>query len=198
MGTPFLGAIFLVGFNFAPRGYAFCAGQLMSINDNYALFALIGTTYGGDGFNSFALPDLRGRVAIGMGTGLGLQSVQLGEESGTASASILTSNLPTHTHTAVVGAPNGFATTKLNAVSENGNNIIPTGNYLAANKAPTIANFKANGSLVALNSGSITNYSNPLPSVTNSAVGSGTPINIRTPYLGLNYIIALEGIFPSQ
>lgn len=198
MSNPFLGAIFLVGFNFAPLGYAFCAGQLMSIAQYNALFALIGTTYGGDGINTFALPDLRGRVAVGMGTGPGLTSVQLGESSGREYITLQTSNLPSHTHTAVVAAPIGRATTKLNAVTEVGNSVVATGNYLAANKAQTNANFKSTGSVVALNAGSITNFSTPLPSVSNSAVGNGIPFNIRMPYLGLNYIIALEGIFPTQ
>lgn len=95
---PFLGEIYLFGGNFAPRGYAFCDGQLLSINQNPALFAILGTTYGGDGRTTFALPDLRGRVPIGPGTGPGLTTVQLGEKFGVEAVSLGVAQLPGHVH----------------------------------------------------------------------------------------------------
>ena len=190
-----IGAIYLVGFNFAPRGYALCAGQILSIAQNTALFSLLGTYYGGNGTSTFSLPDLRGRVAVGMGQGPGLNTISLAEEAGSTSITLLSSNLPSHTHVATVTAGAGSATATLNAVSDAGNTTIPTGNYLAASKAATNAGFKSSGTIVALNAGSITTE---LPTVTNSLTGSNVALDIRQPYLGLNYIIALQGIFPSR
>jgi microcystin-dependent protein len=100
---PFLGQIQAFGFNFPPQGWAFCDGQLISIAQNTALFALLGTTYGGNGQTTFALPDLRGRSIVHPGTGPGLPNVQQGEASGFVSATILTSNMPAHTHAVSVG-----------------------------------------------------------------------------------------------
>jgi microcystin-dependent protein len=96
--SPFLGEIRLFGFNFAPRGWAFCQGQIMSIAQNSALFALLGTTYGGNGQQTFALPDLRSRVAIGQGQGPGLSNYVLGEETGTETVTLLSTQMPAHTH----------------------------------------------------------------------------------------------------
>ncbi|MGC4119708.1 MAG: tail fiber protein [Myxococcales bacterium] len=98
MAEPFIGQIIIAGFNFAPRGYAFCNGQLLSIAQNTALFSLLGTTYGGNGQTTFALPNLQGRVPIHQGQGQGLNNRTLGEMSGTESATLLSSNLPFHTH----------------------------------------------------------------------------------------------------
>jgi len=195
MDTPFLGAVFLVGFNFAPRGYAFCNGQLLPISQNAALFSLLGTTYGGNGQTTFSLPDLRGRVAVGMGQGPGLDEIYLGEVAGSNSITLLSSNMPSHTHIATVTAGAGSSSATLNAVSDAGNTTIPTGNYLAASKSATNAGFKSSGSVVQLNAGSITSE---LPTVTNATAGDSQPMSIKQPYLGLNYIIALQGIFPSR
>ncbi|MBI5547126.1 MAG: phage tail protein [Deltaproteobacteria bacterium] len=98
MTEPFIGQIILVGFNFAPRSYAFCSGQIMSIAQNTALFSLLGTTYGGDGRTTFALPDLRGRVPIHQGQGPGLANRTMGEMAGSESVTLLTSQLPSHNH----------------------------------------------------------------------------------------------------
>lgn len=195
---PFLGGIYLVPYNFAPRGFAFCNGQLLSIAQNTALFSLLGTTFGGNGVSTFSLPDLRGRVAVGVGQGSGLNYINLGEIGGSETVTILTNNMPTHTHIATVTAGNGSSSATLNAVSESGNTPIPTGNYLAASKAATNPGYKSTGSVVALNAGSISNVTSALPSVTNSVSGNSQPINIMPPYLGLNYIIALQGVFPSR
>ncbi|MBI5547125.1 MAG: phage tail protein [Deltaproteobacteria bacterium] len=116
MAEPFIGQIILVGFNFAPRGYAFCSGQLQSIAQNTALFALLGTTFGGDGVTTFALPDLRGRMPMGQGQGPGLSPRDMGESAGTESMALVTAHLPPHLHsmsgssaTALADSPAGAA-----------------------------------------------------------------------------------------
>ena len=101
MSNPFLGELRLVGGNFAPRGWAFCAGQLLPIAQNDALYALIGTTFGGDGQVTFGLPDLRGRVVIGQGTGSGLSSYVIGQMSGTESVTLNQNQMPAHNHTLI-------------------------------------------------------------------------------------------------
>ena len=99
MSEPFIGQITLVGFNFAPRGWAFCEGQLLSISQNTALFSLLGTTYGGDGRTTFGLPDLRGRVPIGPGTGPGLPSYSWGQKGGADREALAINQMPGHSHT---------------------------------------------------------------------------------------------------
>ena len=194
----YLGIIMSFGFNFPPQGWALCQGQLLSIAENSALFAIVGTTYGGDGQTTFALPDLRGRVAVGVGQGPGLTNITLGQSAGTTSVTLTTINLPSHTHTATVAT--GTDSAKLNAVSETGNTMTPTGNYLAARRSATNAGYLASGTAVALHAGTVSDITGaiPLPSVTLGAVGGSQPFNILKPYLGINYSIALEGIFPSQ
>lgn len=181
----FLGTILAVGFNFAPRGWMPCDGRLIPISQNSALFALLGTTYGGNGQTTFGLPDLRGRVAVGMGQGPGLPQVVQGEISGTPSVTLLTPNLPAHTHT---------VTSKMNVNSAAGTVSTP----VAANTLAAIVDINTDPAKgystvapnVELNSGTITNTVLP--------AGSNQPFSIMQPYLGVNYIIALEGIFPSR
>lgn len=194
---PFLGMIQAFGYNFSPRGWAFCQGQLLSIAQNSALYALLGTTFGGDGQTTFGLPDLRGRVIVGAGQGPGLTPIAYGEVGGVESVTILSSNMPTHNHQIING--NGQAGTvavsttvqtvnNSNSTSEsdNGNNALGTGGSMQAiyRESPSGGDFL--GGVTS----SITG--------TTSAVGANTPINIRNPYLGVYYSIALEGIFPSR
>lgn len=120
----FLGLVMPMGFNFAPVGWASCNGALLSIAENTALFSLLGTTYGGDGQNTFALPDLRGRVIVGVGHGAGLDNITWGETSGSNSVSMLSSQMPMHTHAVVV---------KGNGLSSNSND--PNGNYFGGGSA---------------------------------------------------------------
>jgi len=164
MSEPFLSEIKLVSFNFPPKGWALCNGQLLPINQNQALFALLGTTYGGNGQTNFALPNLRGKVPIHMGNGH-----TLGEAAGSTSVTVNIQQLPTHQH-AVMGSP-------VNASGPTG-----SGNYLGvASNA-----YVAAAALV------------PLSPTTVSSVGGSQPHNNMMPYLVLNFIIALQGIFPSQ
>src|ERR1700704_2340485 len=126
----FLGEITLVPYNFAPRGYAFCQGQILSISQNTALFSLLGTTYGGDGVSTFGLPDLRGRCAVSQGQGPGLSNYDLGEQTGTESVTLTTPQIPLHAH--IVGAVDDDPTT-----------TIPTANLLATIAAKGYSNAAA-------------------------------------------------------
>ncbi|SRR5258705_2463278 len=190
MSEPFLGMLMLVPYNFAPRGWAFCQGQLMSISQNTALFSLLGTTFGGDGQVTFGLPDLRGRVPRGTGQGPGLSNVDLGEEAGTDSKTLSITNLPLHNH--AVSSPSMLA--KVNVVDVPGNKQSAVGNVIAKEAAGVTATYSdvpAPYSL-AMSDGAVT-----MSGVTNPA-GSGQPFDIHTPYVGMNYCIALSGIFPSR
>jgi|ERR1043166_7022541 microcystin-dependent protein len=164
MPDPFLGEIKLVSFNFPPKGWALCNGQLLAINQNQALFSLLGTTYGGNGQTTFALPDLRGRVPIHMGGGFSQGQVG-GEEAHTLSIS----ELPQHTHPAIASSN-------------------------AADQAQPTNNFWANGNQAAYAS-TPTATMNP---TCVSSIGGSQPHTNLSPYLTLNYVIALQGIFPSR
>lgn len=175
MSEPFIGEVIMFAGNFAPRGWAFCAGQLLSIAQNTALFSILGTTYGGNGQTTFALPDLRGRVPVGTGQGPGLTSITLGEMSGTETVTLLTTQMPAHTHT---------ATGSIKASTAAANDTLPTGNY------------PSDGG--AYQSASDTNMNASGLNITVGISGNSQPVPIRNPYLGMNYIIAIEGIFPSR
>jgi len=179
---PFIGEIKILGFNFAPRGYATCQGQIMSIAQNTALFSLLGTIYGGNGQTTFALPDLQGRVAKSQGTGPGLPSYVMGQAAGNTSVSVLTSNLPAHVHSA-----NGI-TANLPVASGSGTVNSPEGNYLAQAPVDMYSTVATAGK----------NYGTLAASGATGSAGSSIPLNIENPYLVVNYSIALEGIFPSR
>jgi len=166
---PFLGQLMLVPYNFAPRGWAFCNGQIMSIAQNTALFSLLGTTYGGNGQTTFALPDLRGRAALSAGQGPGLQNYNLGEMAGSESVTLISSQMPAHSH--LVGASTGSA----QATPDNAFPGSDGGTQIYDLAASTTMN----------------------PQMIQPAGGS-QPHENRQPYLVLNYIIALQGIFPSR
>lgn len=167
---PFIGEVKLLAFNFAPRGYATCSGQIMSIAQNTALFSLLGTTYGGNGQTTFALPDLQGRVPIGQGQGPGLPSYSMGEVSGTPTTTLLSANMPQHTHS--LNCSTGAATS-----------TSPSGNYIAATEENPSYSPSPGG------------YMNP-SSI--GVSGGSQPFSIMQPYLAMNYSIALQGIFPSR
>jgi microcystin-dependent protein len=190
MSEPFLGEIRMVGFNFAPQGWALCAGQLMSISQNSALFALLGTTFGGDGQNTFGLPDYRGRSPVGMGTGPGLSTIIQGQVSGTENVTILQTQMPAHTHTAT-----GTGTVSVAGAASNPS-ITPS-----ATNSVLGASGGGPGS-ASIWSDAITSpvqITNPQAvTVTVGMTGGSQPLPIRNPYLGTNFIIALEGIFPTH
>lgn len=166
----FLGEIIIAPFNFAPKGYAPCNGQLLPISQNTALFALLGTTYGGDGKSTFALPNLNGRVAIGAGQGPGLSLYDLGQQAGSSTVALLDSEIPVHTHSLA-----------LTYSTELGTTGSPANAYLASNGSGE-PQYEATG-----NSYSAT-----------GATGSAAGHNNRQPYLTLNFLIALQGIFPQR
>ncbi len=172
MDQPFLAAIFLFAATFAPRGYAFCDGQLLSISQNTALFSLIGTTYGGNGTTNFALPDFRGRVPVHAGQGPGLSSYVEGQSSGSENTTLLVNNLPQHNHSLV-------------ATSEAGSTSDPTGAYLG-NTGALDREYNTSGTQVNMNAGAV------------GLTGANQPFNNLQPYLAVNFIIALQGIFPSR
>lgn len=169
MAEPFLGQIALFPYNFAPQGWAFCNGQVMSIAQNSALFALLGTTYGGNGTTTFALPDLRGRVPVGFGQGPGLQSYSLGEQAGVEAVTLIQSQMPQHYHgvNCNTGDPDQGGP---------GNNFLASGQVYAGAASPG----------QAMNPAMLT------------PAGGSQPHENRPPFLALNYCIALQGIFPSR
>jgi microcystin-dependent protein len=164
MSEPFLSEIKIVSFNFAPRGWALCNGQSLPINQNQALFALLGTVYGGDGRTTFALPNLRGSVPIHTGNGH-----TLGEKAGSTSVTLTQQQMPTHIH-------------PLNATNSGGDTTVASGNYLAS---------FSNGY------GPAAGLTSMAPAAVTS-VGGSQPHNNMMPYLTLNFVIALQGIFPSR
>lgn len=206
----FIGTILPVGFNYAPRGWAFCNGQLLSISQNSALFALLGTTYGGNGQTTFGLPDLRGRVIVGSQAGQqgpGLQPVQPGEMAGTNNVTVLgngqtsftlsVNNLPSHTHVAASTLQASTGTTGLsnNATAGAYLSSTPTGAPGAQMYLPTGTDPVSPVNLGGLNTtiGNTGNGAAVIAPVTTQAM-----ISIMQPYTGINYVIALEGIFPSR
>lgn len=177
---PYLATVTIFAGNFAPRSWAFCDGSLQSIAENTALFALLGTTYGGDGQTTFALPDLRGRSAVGTGQGPGLPNYILGQMAGTENNTLLVTNLPAHNHiaTSVIGTPT--------AINDGGNQANPQGN-VPADIAGRYSTNAGDGQMAQTTT------------MTNSPVAGGSnPVNNLSPYLAMNYIIAVEGIFPSR
>ncbi|TDE28229.1 phage tail protein [Flavobacterium ranwuense] len=179
---PFIGEIKILGFNFAPRGYATCQGQILSIAQNTALFSLLGTTYGGNGQTTFALPDLQGRVAKSQGQGPGLPNYVMGQVGGNTSVNILVSNMPAHVH------PATGITANLPVASGVGNSSSPVGNYLA--QAPM--------DMYSTAATPSKNYGTIAASGATGSAGSSIPLDIENPYLVVNYSIAIEGIFPSR
>ena len=178
---PFIGEIKIFGFNFAPRGYATCQGQILSIAQNTALFSLLGTTYGGNGQTTFALPDLQGRMPIGQGQGPGLPSYTMGEEAGTTNVTLLSTNMPIHNH-AATGINVRIPVTSASEDSSATNNYI--GNAVNDTFGPTASPTNSLGA--------------PVVSGTTALAGGSQPFSILNPYLTINYSIALEGIFPSR
>lgn len=169
---PFIGEVILFAGNFAPRGWAFCDGQLLPINQYSALFSILGTTYGGDGRTTFALPDLRGRVPIHEGHGPGLSDYRLGAKGGQEHVTLTLNQMPSHNH-------------HVNAVSSAGNDANPQNNF-PANTVGFDREYSAANPDIQMNGNMISN------------TGGGQSHENRQPFLALNYIIALQGVFPSR
>jgi microcystin-dependent protein len=167
--------------NFAPKGWAFCQGQIMSIAQNTALFSLLGTTYGGNGQTTFALPDLRGRAPIGVGQGPGLSNYVLGQLGGTENVTLTTNNLPAHNHP-VTG------TVQLPVNGDSADAVGPEGTYPAISGTNIYSNAPVSGQFAG----------NLSVNLQTGIAGGSQPVPVLNPYLAMNYIICLEGIFPSR
>jgi microcystin-dependent protein len=178
MAESFLGEIKIVAFNFPPKGWATCDGQILPIAQNQALFSLLGTYYGGNGVNTFALPDLRGRAPIHQGQGPGLTNRSIGENGGSESVQLTVSQIPSHIHT--------VASANVPVVSSAGNMTTPSGNR-PAKAGDGESNYSS-----AASDGSIALGGNT------DVTGGSQPHNNMPPFLTLNFVIALVGIFPSR
>ena len=192
MSQPFLGMIIQVGFNFNPRGWQLCNGQLLPISQNTALFSLLGTTYGGNGTTTFALPDLRSRVAIHQGQGNGLSDYVIGQVGGTETTTLNQNQMPIHTHT-FNGSTSNFqaSTTKATVqVPAAGAMLAHTQDLSGKGSTPDIYLPTGSQASVALGGLNVAG--------TNSNAGGSQPFSIIQPYLTTNFVIALQGIFPSR
>lgn len=179
MSSPFVAEITIFAFNFAPTGWAFCAGQLLPISQNTALFSLLGTMYGGDGKSTFALPNLQDQTAVAFGQGPGLSQYFQGEQVGADNVTLLQTEMPLHNHF-------------WNATIDRGSTVAATGNVTGTGAAgpplnPTVANF----------------YSTKAPNATLAPTelgitGQSLPHNNMQPYLTLNFCIAMQGVFPPR
>lgn len=170
MSDPFVAEIRMFGCNFAPRGWAFCNGQLLPISQNTALFSLVGTYYGGDGRSTFALPDLQGRVPVGTGQGPGLTPRDLGESGGSYAVTLISSEIPVHTHSGAAVASDADRSNASNNVRAK------PADAVYATSPPTGA----------------------LPAAALGVAGGSQPHNNLQPYRALNFVIALQGIFPPR
>src|SRR5262245_29795927 len=172
MSAPFVAEIRIFPFNFPPTGWAFCQGQLLPISQNTALFSLLGTTYGGDGKSTFALPDMQGNAPMQPGQGKGLSLRDLGEMSGVESITLLVSEIPVHTHT-----------------------------LMAAGSDPAESNVCTNNAFARSKNGNAYTYNVTITQMAFQGLppaGGGLPHNNMQPYLTLNFCIALQGIFPQR
>lgn len=173
MSDAFVGEVRVFPFNFAPRGWAFCNGQLLPISQNTALFSLLGTFYGGDGKSTFALPDMQGNVAIGQGQGPGLSDYFLGQQSGVADVTLIITEIPLHTHGLMADQDAGP------------DNVAPANAALSTNA----------------NTAMYSDATSPLAQFAFQALppaGGSLPHNNMAPFLTLNFCIAMQGIFPQR
>ena len=168
----YLGDIKLTAITFTQRGWIACEGQLLPISQNQALFSLLGTTYGGDGRTTFGLPDLRGRVPIGYGNGSGLSNYNQSQKGGSETNTITVNQIPSHSHT-------------INAVEDDGDKSVPTGNYLAGTKTLD-TEYALTGTLNIMNTAMVNN------------TGGNQAVNNIQPYAVVRYVICVQGIFPSR
>lgn len=219
MSDPFLGEIKVFGFSFPPRGYMLCQGQQLTVSQNTALFSLLSTYYGGDGVQSFKLPDLRSRTAVGQGQGLGLSPYQIGQSTGTETTTLLLSNMPVHTHqvnyVAPVYTPPTYsaptAATTINAYTQpTARQISPANAFLTAGQdangvpvngysnAGTAATLASGAATTTLSGGGISGGGVTSGSVQLGTAGASTPFSNLQPLLAINYSIAIQGIYPSR
>ena len=190
-----LGEIRFFAGNFAPRGWALCNGQTLAIADNQALFSLLGTTYGGDGRNTFSLPDMRGRMPLHPGTGPGLPPVTLGARGGAPSVTLSAAEMPAHAHTATSDAVS-TSTTTVHANARAGLRNAPDGGVLANGGQDRI--YTQQPPDVTLAPGAATTATTTTVTTTVASAGGGQPVPIQPPYAAINCIISTEGYYPGR
>ncbi|WPO78343.1 phage tail protein [Flavobacterium sp. KACC 22761] len=188
----YMGTIKVFAFPFAPKDWALCNGQIMSIAQNSALFSLLGTTFGGDGIQTFALPNLQGRSIVGLGTGPGLSPIAWGQVAGTETSTITTASMPGHMHP--ITAPAAVVSCSINALSggtitndcDSGSNSFASGGATANIYSEPNVNYTKVGGVTNSVSGAT------------SFAGNNVPVQIRNPYLAINHCILLSGVYPSR
>jgi|SRR6185436_4706280 len=176
-----IGAITIFAADFQPRNYAFCSGQIIAISQNTALFSILGTTYGGNGVQTFALPDLRSRCPVSQGAGPGISPYSLGEMTGTETVTLNANNLPSHLH-------NGGMVVSLQVFNADGDLQVADAAYLASNP----------GGFTLTPGAGQTMKAPVYTGTTIGTAGSSSPISLLSPYLAINYVICMYGIFPSR
>lgn len=188
--------------DFAPKGWAFCQGQLLNVTGNQAVYALVGTYYGGNGQTTFGLPDLRSRTVVGVGAGAGLSAYTPGQKVGVEAVTLNSSQIPAHTHIATVSAAtgNGIGNTTFYANPGNGTQQNGLNAYISMDNTGQMQTYANTGTLSALDERSVevTNVSIPNPTITIGNSGASAPHNNIMPSIALNYIICIQGYFPSR
>lgn len=202
MDEPFVGTIFMFGGGYAPHGFAYCWGQSLVTQQNAALYAIIGGYYGPVSSTNFYLPDFRGRVPVGFGAA---NTPTIGATGGVQTITLAANQLPPHSHTTIVTAGTGpsSATVTLNGINGQGGQANPGGNFLGSDTGAGATSYAlpTAGTPIAMAAGAVTisNISAPVPTVTvNANTPSGAPVSLMQPYIVVNYIIALNGLFPSR
>ena len=197
----FIGQIIMFAGNFAPRDWAFCDGQLLQISENQSLYSILGTTYGGDGRTTFGLPDFRGRVPIGQGQGNGLTTRRMGEQIGIEDVTLSTAQMPIHSHAAETTISGSSVTAKLKASSAEGTTNVPLNNYLAKpnniglqsiNMYDSSADIEMASDAIEIDLSAVT------ANTTSDDTGGNSAHNNIQPSLVMNYIICVNGVYPSR
>ena len=197
----FIGQIIMFAGNFAPRDWAFCDGQLLQISENQSLYSILGTTYGGDGRTTFGLPDFRGRIPIGKGQGNGLTTRRMGEQIGIEDVTLSTAQMPIHSHAAETTISGSSVTAKLKASSAEGTTNVPLNNYLAkpSNIGLQSINMYDSSADIEMASDAIEiDLSAVTANTTSDDTGGNSAHNNIQPSLVMNYIICVNGIYPSR
>ena len=193
MSDPFIGQISMFAGNFAPRGWAFCNGQLLSVSQHTALFSILGTTYGGNGQTTFALPNLQGRVPVHIGQSPDTSNYMLGEAGGVESVTLTISQMPAHSH---LVTETGSGSLQVAGIGSNASTTpSPTNNILGA----SAAGGSPSAAIWSDELNDPVSLANPInANFIAQLAGGSQPFSIRNPYLGMNFIIALEGLYPTR
>ncbi|RAJ80165.1 microcystin-dependent protein [Chitinophaga dinghuensis] len=195
MMESYLALVYIFAGSFAPRGFVFCQGQLLSINANPALFSLVGTSFGGNGQATFGIPDLRGRVPVGAGQAPGLSNYVWGEIGGTESVTLGINNIPAHTHAMTSTLTASPAASNADATTNTPSSTVAPAVLPKMGVGPGAVTINGYGAPVA---GTTLAPGNVSGTITAAVTGGNQSFSIRSPYLALNYIMVIQGIFPSR